>query len=100
MKNVGELLRELREKEGLLLREVAAAINIDPALLSKIERCDRLPTKGQINDLSQFYKDNGNLIKIFYLSDKLYYEVKDEDIAIEALKLAEEKVNFTNNNKK
>ena len=37
-KSFGELIRELRENEGLPLRKVAAFIDIDASTLSKIER--------------------------------------------------------------
>lgn len=57
MKNIGQTLRELRESKGLLLREVGAALSLDPTLLSKIERNDRMPTKEQVNSLSDFYED-------------------------------------------
>ncbi|PIV94862.1 MAG: transcriptional regulator, partial [Flavobacteriaceae bacterium CG17_big_fil_post_rev_8_21_14_2_50_33_15] len=34
-KTTGEILREKREKKGLLLRQVAALLDIDTAILSK-----------------------------------------------------------------
>ena len=34
----GEILRESREKKGLLLRQVAALLEMDTAILSKVER--------------------------------------------------------------
>ena len=48
LKNIAEIIRELREQNGLLLRQVAAEIEIDQALLSKIERGERMPTKDQV----------------------------------------------------
>ena len=36
-KTTGQILREKREKKGLLLRQVAAMLDIDTAILSKIE---------------------------------------------------------------
>ena len=48
MKNIGDTLRALRESKGLLLREVGAELSLDPTLLSKIERNDRMPTKEQV----------------------------------------------------
>ena len=38
----GEYIREIREEQQLLLREVASQMNIDTALLSKIERGTRI----------------------------------------------------------
>jgi transcriptional regulator with XRE-family HTH domain len=48
LKSIGEIIRELREQKSLLLRQVAAEIEIDQALLSKIERNERMPTKEQV----------------------------------------------------
>ena len=56
MKNtklVGELLREKREEKGLLLRHVSAELDIDTAILSKIERSERKATKEQIVKLAE-----------------------------------------------
>ena len=41
MKTFGNIIRHKREEKGLLLRQVAAALEIDQALLSKIERGQR-----------------------------------------------------------
>ena len=92
MKTIGTILRELREAKGLLLREVGAKLSLDPTILSKIERDERMPTKEQVNALSNFYKEQKNDIIIAWLSDKLVYEVQDEELALQAIKVAEEKV--------
>ena len=91
MKNIGQILRELRETKGLLLREVGAALSIDPTLLSKIERNDRMPTKEQVSALSEFYQDKKNEVLIAWLSDKLVYEIQDEDLALAGMKVAVQK---------
>jgi ribosome-binding protein aMBF1 (putative translation factor) len=86
MKNIGDTLRALRESKGLLLREVGAELSLDPTLLSKIERNDRMPTKEQVKALSEFYEDKKN--------DKLVYEVQDEDLGLLAMKVAEKKIEY------
>ena len=100
MKTTGIVLRELREAKGLLLREIGAELSIDPTILSKIEQGKRMPTKEQINALSNFYEEQKNEVIIAWLSDKLVYEVQDEDLALEAMKVAEEKVKYNVKNKK
>lgn len=92
MKTVGTTLRGLREANGLLLREVGAKISLDPTILSKIERDERMPTKEQVKALADFYKDQKNEVIIAWLSDKLYYEVQNEDLALQAMQVAEEKI--------
>ena len=49
-------LRQLRRKKGVPLRMVGAATDIDPALLSKIETGERLPTVQQIKRLAAFHE--------------------------------------------
>ena len=39
-----------------------------------------MPTKEQVKSLANFYKDQKNEVIIAWLSDKLYYEVQDEDL--------------------
>ena len=48
-------MRSLREKRALPLRKVAAAADMDSALLSKIELGYRLPTHEQAAALSKFF---------------------------------------------
>ena len=99
MKTTGELIRELRAKSGLLLRQVAAEIEIDQALLSKIERGERMPTKDQIIRLAKFYKVDMDETLITFFSNKLVYEVQNEDVALKAMQVAEKKINYLNKNK-
>jgi transcriptional regulator with XRE-family HTH domain len=95
LKTIGTILRELRETKGLLLREVGAKLSLDPTILSKIERDERMPTKEQVNALSKFYKEQKNDIIIAWLSDKLVYEVQDEKFALQAMQVAEEKIKYS-----
>jgi len=41
MSYLGQKIRETREKQNLLLRQVAAHIEVDTALMSKAERGER-----------------------------------------------------------
>jgi transcriptional regulator with XRE-family HTH domain len=89
--SIGTILRNLRETRNLLLREVAASISIDPTLLSKIERDERMPTREQVKALSVFYKEETSIV-LAYLSDKIVMELEDEKLAFEAIKAAEKKL--------
>jgi transcriptional regulator with XRE-family HTH domain len=100
LKTIGTTLRELREGKGLLLREVGAKLSLDPTILSKIEQDKRMPTKEQVKSLANFYKDQKNEVIIAWLSDKLYYEVQDEDLALQAMQVAEEKIKYNKKNDK
>lgn len=100
MKSIGATLRELREIKGLLLREVGAKLSIDPTILSKIECDGRMPTKEQVKIFANFYKDQKNEVIIAWLSDKLFYEVQDEELALQAMEVAGEKVKYNIKDKK
>lgn len=91
-KTIGEILRELREGKELLLREVGAKLSIDPTILSKIERGERMPTRDQVKALADFYKEQKNEVIIAWLSDKLVHEVENEDLALQAILVAGEKI--------
>lgn len=53
MDSFGEYLREQRENIGLPLRKVAAELDIDTSILSKIERNEREATKGYVANILQ-----------------------------------------------
>lgn len=99
MKSIGEIIRELREQNSLLLRQVAAVIEIDQALLSKIERNERMPTKDQVKRIAKFFGKDENELLVSFFSDKLVYEVRDEEVALKAMQVAEKKINYIIKNK-
>jgi transcriptional regulator with XRE-family HTH domain len=94
MKRVGEILKDLREAKGLLIREVAAGVNVDTAILSKIERAERLPTKKQVLLLAKFFSFDKNELMVSYLSDKLVYDLNGEEVAIRVIHVAEKKIRY------
>ena len=100
MDGLGETIRKLREEKGLPLRTVSAYLDIDQAILSKIERGQRNASREQVIKLADFFKVKENDLLVFWLSDKLVYEVADEEIALKALKVAEEKVKYIKNQNK
>lgn len=94
MENLGETIRKLREDKELPLRTVAAYLDIDQAILSKIERGQRNASREQVIKLAEFFKINETDLVVSWLSDKLVFEVADEQVALKALKVAEEKVKY------
>jgi len=94
MDSLGDTIRKLREEKKLPLRTVAAYLDIDQAILSKMERGQRKATREHIVKLAAYFKVNENDLLVAWLSDKLVYEVADEQIALKALKVAEEKVAY------
>jgi len=97
---IGEKLRHIREEKELPLRKVAALLDIDVAILSKMERGERRITKEVVLKLADIYDYNADELLVSFLSDKILYEIKDEDLGIEALKVAEERAKYIKANKK
>lgn len=97
---IGEKLRYIREEKELPLRKVAALLDIDVAILSKMERGERKITKEVVLKLADIYDYNPDELLVSYLSDKILYEIQNEDLGIEALKVAEERAKYIKANKK
>lgn len=97
---IGEKLRHIREEKELPLRKVAALLDIDVAILSKMERGERRITKEVVLKLADIYNCNADDLLVLFLSDKILYEIQDEDLGIEALKVAEERAKYIKANKK
>ncbi len=99
MDNLGDIIRKLREEKELPLRTVAAYLDIDQAILSKIERGQRKATREQVVKLAEYFKVKENDLLVAWLSDKLVNEVQDEDLALQAMQVAEEKVKYAKTKK-
>ncbi len=100
MENFGDKIRLLRERNNLPLRTVAAFLDIDQAILSKIERGHRNATREQVTELAKYFKVAQDDLLLTWLSDKLIYEIKEEELALRAIKIAEERIKFLSKRKK
>ena len=100
MDNIGLIIKKLREEKGLPLRIVAAYLDIDQAILSKIEHGKRRAYREHIVKLAAFFNVQEEELLVAWLSDKIFHEVKDEKCALKAMQVAEEKVkSFAKNNR-
>lgn len=94
LETTGEIIREKREQKGLLLRHISAQLDIDTAILSKIERGERKATREQITKLANILEIDKESLLIQYLSEKILYEIEGEDLGIKALKVAESQFKY------
>ena len=94
METIGQILRSKRQKLGLLLRQVSAYVDIDQAILSKIERNERKPTREMLDKLAEILELDKDDLLIQFISDKIAYEIVDEDCASKVLKVAEKKIKY------
>jgi len=75
MKSFGEYLRKAREDKELPLRKVAAALDIDTSLLSKIERNERRATTEMIPILSDTLDKPEMEIQIEFIKSMILTEL-------------------------
>ena len=91
--HLGQKIRELREKQNLLLRQVAAHLEVDTALMSKIERGGRNASKQQVIEIAKFLKANEEELLTLWLADKIESTIVEEPtIAYQAMKIANKKL--------
>lgn len=99
MNKVGEIIRSKREEKGLLLRQLAAMIDVDTAILSKIERGERKARREQIDKIAKALDFDKENLLIEYLSENIAFEILDEEKAKDVLKVAESKIEYLRNHK-
>jgi transcriptional regulator with XRE-family HTH domain len=88
MNSLGEKIRTIRESKSLLLRQVAAHLEIDTALISKIERGERRLTREQVIKLAKFYNVSDEELLTLWLSDKLLDTIENDPFAMQGLNKA------------
>jgi transcriptional regulator with XRE-family HTH domain len=96
---IGKRLRQLREQNNLPLRKVSALIDIDVAILSKMERGERKLTREIVLKLADTYNYNADELLVLFLSDRIMYEIQDEALGEKALKLSERRVQYLKRNR-
>ena len=88
----GKKIRRLRKKKKLVLRQVAAQLEIDTPTMSKIERGDRPAKEEYIPILAELYESDQEELHKLWLADQIYEVVQEEDLALEALKVVKEEI--------
>jgi transcriptional regulator with XRE-family HTH domain len=77
MSTFGEYLRNRREQLRLPLRKVAAELDIDTSILSKIERSERTATKEMLPILAKALEIKDKEIDIEYIKGFILSEIGD-----------------------
>uniref|UniRef100_UPI0040475236 helix-turn-helix domain-containing protein n=1 Tax=Roseivirga sp. TaxID=1964215 RepID=UPI0040475236 len=91
----GERIRQLREDKELLQRQLAASLEIDTPMFSKIERGERKAKREQVLQLAKMLETDVNELLTIWLADKVFDIVKDEETAEGALKVAESTLKYS-----
>jgi transcriptional regulator with XRE-family HTH domain len=86
MNSFGEYLRNRREQLRLPLRKVAAELDIDTSILSKIERNERDATKEMLPILAKALEIQEKDIQIEFIQSTILSELGDLEFLADGLK--------------
>ena len=86
MNSFGEYLRNRREQLGLPLRKVAAELDIDTSILSKIERSERVATKEMLPILAKTLEIQDKEVQIEFIQSTVLSELGDLEFLADGLK--------------
>lgn len=87
LNSLGDKIRQARESKGLLLRQAAAFLEVDTALVSKLERGERRPQKEQVIKLAEFLKLKPEELLVLWMADKITDLITEDELGIKALDL-------------
>ena len=87
LNTLGEKIRQARESQGLLLRQAAAFLEVDTALVSKLERGERRPQKEQVIKMAEFLKMKPEELLVLWMADKITDFITADELGMKALDL-------------
>ncbi len=90
--NFGEHIKQLREQNQLLQRKLANELDMDTAMLSKIERGERRAKREHIPLLATLLQTNEKELFTIWMADQVYNLIKEENNASEILQVAEKEI--------
>lgn len=76
---LGNKIRSLRDEQGILQRQVAAYLEIDTPMFSKIERGDRRAKRSQVIQMATYFKVDEKEMLTLWLADKVLDALEGED---------------------
>ena len=81
-------IKKHRESKGLLLRQVAAFLEVDTAFISKLERNERNASREQVIKLAEFLETSPDQLLTVWLAEKIGGLIDNDKQGEVALKLA------------
>jgi len=88
MRKLGQELRKIRESKNILLRQVASYLEIDTAMISKIERGERNLNRNQVIKLAEYYNVSQDKLLTLWVCDKVLNTVENEPFALKGMQKA------------
>ena len=76
---LGNKIKELRIKHEVLQRQLAAYLEIDTPMFSKIERGDRRAKRSQVIQMATYFKVDEREMLTLWLVDKVLDALEGED---------------------
>ena len=86
------IIKTSREQKGMKLHEVAHALGVDQALVSKFESGARKPTRAQVMKLAEVLNIDADKLMVAWLKEKILYEAGNDALALQAIMAAEEEL--------
>ena len=84
---LGIKLKELRELNGFVQRQIAALLEIDTAYISKMESGDKQISRDHLKKLATVYKVPEKELITLWVADKIIKIIDKEKVGKEALRL-------------
>lgn len=92
----GKKIKELREEKGLVQRQLAAILEVDTRMYSKIERGERKTKREHVKLIAHELKVDEKELLTIWLADKVLNIVDEEnEIKDEAIKYAQNEIKTT-----
>lgn len=89
----GNKIRTLRDEQGVLQRQLAAYLEIDTPMFSKIERGDRRAKRSQVIMLAEYFHVDEKEILTLWLADKIVDALEgEEELVLCAIETAKSKM--------
>lgn len=89
----GNKIRKLRDEQGVLQRQLAALLEIDTPMFSKIERGDRRAKREHVIKLAEYFHQDENEMLTLWLADKVLDAVNGEaELCHDAIIVAQEQI--------
>ena len=90
---LGNKIRALRDEQGVLQRQLAAYLEIDTPMFSKIERGDRRAKRSQVTMLAEYFHVDEKEMLTLWLADKILGALEgEEELRLCAIETAKSKL--------
>lgn len=89
----GNKIKSLRDEQGVLQRQLAAYLEIDTPMFSKIERGDRRAKRSQVIMLAEYFHVDEKEMLTLWLADKILDALEgEEELELCAIETAKSKM--------